>query len=168
MNTNDLRFIKTEKILKEAYLTLKSKRQPFTLTQLCQEALINKTTFYKHYESLEEFEQKTQKEIMRNIYLECEHIDDSFKNTELFIKEIQKHTQDHKELMDTIFYPDINRCISISEEVLLELQLKDSYTLEEELKIRFCVLGSSYILIKDNSEETYQIINKLLKKVMEA
>lgn len=85
MNTNDLRFIKTEKILKEAYLTLKTKQKPFTLAQLCQEALINKTTFYKHYESLEDFEYKTRKEILRNICLENKYIYDAFSNTEMFV-----------------------------------------------------------------------------------
>ncbi len=166
MNTNDLRFIKTEKFLKDAFISLKMKKQPFTLTQLCQEAMINKTTFYKHYETLEEFEYKTCKEIIKKLYLECEHIHDAFSNTEMFVIDLRNKVSENIQLIDALFYQDPYKNIVLSEDILLELYLKDSYSLENELKIRFAIAGSSKIMMSNPSSDTSKIIIDLLKKVM--
>lgn len=167
MNTNDLRYIKTEKILREAFLTLRKKKKPFTLTQLCKEAMINKTTFYKHYESLETFDYEVSKQIMRELYSEMEHVNDAFTNTELFVESLTNKIVENQELYDVLFYDDYSKGYRICEEIHLEIYLKDSYSLEKEIKIRFAVAGSSQLLTNSTSKEAKQIIIDLLKKVME-
>lgn len=167
MNTNDLRFIKTEKNLADTYLRLRAKRKPFSLAELCKEAMINKTTFYKHYESLEKFDYEMCKRIMRELYYSTEHINEAFTNTELFVDSISNKMSENKELYDLLFYDDFNKGIRIIEEIHLEIYLKDTYSLEKEIKIRFALAGSAQLLTSNTSKEAKQIIIGLLKKVME-
>ena len=46
MRKNDLRYIKTEKIIKDTYLNLKKKyHSEIKVSELCKVAMINKSTF---------------------------------------------------------------------------------------------------------------------------
>lgn len=47
----DLRMVKTRKQIKEAFLTLRTKLMPekIKVKDICEVAMINKTTFYNHY-----------------------------------------------------------------------------------------------------------------------
>ncbi len=53
MNSNDLRFIKTEENLKKALLSLMEKQQieEISIKALCMEAKCSRNAFYQHYES---------------------------------------------------------------------------------------------------------------------
>ncbi|MDN5809217.1 MAG: TetR/AcrR family transcriptional regulator, partial [Staphylococcus equorum] len=51
MNEKDLRVIKTKRALSKSFYDLLEK-QPFstiTVNQICNEALVHRTTFYKHF-----------------------------------------------------------------------------------------------------------------------
>ncbi|MCX2455088.1 TetR/AcrR family transcriptional regulator [Lacticaseibacillus nasuensis] len=55
MNKNDLRYVKTEANLKQAFLALLATEDcsGITVSQLCQQAQCARNTFYQHYDSLE-------------------------------------------------------------------------------------------------------------------
>lgn len=55
MNINDKRYIKNEKIIRETFMNIlnKKKYSEITLTELCENSLISKTTFYAHYENID-------------------------------------------------------------------------------------------------------------------
>ncbi|MBO4579352.1 MAG: TetR/AcrR family transcriptional regulator [Clostridiales bacterium] len=53
----DIRTVKTNRDLKNAYLELSAQMLPskITVAELSKAALVNKTTFYRHYKDIEEF-----------------------------------------------------------------------------------------------------------------
>ena len=54
MNKNDLRFQKTELAIRNAYISLKKQnKSAVKVVDLCDAAMINKTTFYAHYETID-------------------------------------------------------------------------------------------------------------------
>ena len=54
VNKNDLRYIKTERLIVHTYVDLRlHDPSPVKVSDLCREALINKTTFYSHYDTME-------------------------------------------------------------------------------------------------------------------
>ncbi|WP_242874747.1 MULTISPECIES: TetR/AcrR family transcriptional regulator [Clostridium] len=57
MNKNDLRVIRTYKSLTEAFLQLMSEKhfENITINELCERAMIRRTTFYKHFADKYEF-----------------------------------------------------------------------------------------------------------------
>ena len=54
----DKRIYKTQKAVFQAYLSLLSKREKFTIKDICDAAGINKSTFYRNYKDIEDFQSK--------------------------------------------------------------------------------------------------------------
>ena len=54
----DKRIYKTQKAVFQAYLALLSKQEKFTIKDICEVAGINKSTFYRNYKDLEDFQAK--------------------------------------------------------------------------------------------------------------
>ena len=52
----DLRIVKTKKAIINAFLSLRAKRplEKITVKELCEMAIINKSTFYSHYADIYE------------------------------------------------------------------------------------------------------------------
>ena len=50
----DLRILKTKKAIRQAFFTIRAKTplEKVKVVELCNEAMINKTTFYKYYEDV--------------------------------------------------------------------------------------------------------------------
>lgn len=168
MNTHDLRYIKTEKILRDAFCRLNSQRKKYTLAQLCQEALINKTTFYKHYETLEDFEYKIRKEYLKNLLLQCEHLYDAFTDTRNYVLDLQNILANNIQTVEIMFNGNPNQISQILEEISLEIYSDKISTKEERLKLIFASRGSSSILIQDFDPSTNEYIIHLLSTVMKA
>ena len=61
----DIRTVKTNRDLKNAYLELSSFMLPsnITVAELCKAALINKTTFYRHYKDIFEYADIIEQEV---------------------------------------------------------------------------------------------------------
>lgn len=51
MNHSDLRVIKTKRALSQSLFTLLDKKEfsGITVNQICEDALVHRTTFYKHF-----------------------------------------------------------------------------------------------------------------------
>lgn len=168
MNTQDLRYIKTEKILRDAFCRLNAKRKKYTLVQLCQEALINKTTFYKHYETLEDFEYKIRKEYLKDLLFQCDHIYDAFTDTRNYVLDMQHILADNIQTVEIMFNGNPNHISQIIEEITLEIYSDRISTKEERLKLIFASRGASSILIQDFDSTTNEYIIHLLTTVMNA
>ncbi|WP_050637472.1 TetR/AcrR family transcriptional regulator [Candidatus Stoquefichus sp. SB1] len=84
MNKNDLRFIKTEKIIKQTFLDLINEKdyQKVTISEICKNALISRNTFYIHYQTIDD--------LINSIY---QDIEADFQNTPPDINDIRKCTQ---------------------------------------------------------------------------
>lgn len=56
MNKNDLRYIKTEKNIKQAFIKVIHQVgfKNTSITKICEEALISRNTFYLHFETIDE------------------------------------------------------------------------------------------------------------------
>lgn len=86
----DLRYIKTEKIIHDAFYQLLREKniQKITVRDISERAMINKTTFYSHYPSLDDFyralEQKTIAYVLDQI-TECTML---FENPEKFVEQL--------------------------------------------------------------------------------
>ena len=76
MNKNDLRFQKTELVIKKTYWDLKKHGSTVVkVKDLCDTAMINKTTFYAHYETIEHLHKAVCKEFASSILAENPYID---------------------------------------------------------------------------------------------
>lgn len=166
-NKNDLRFIKTEKLIENTYLSLRKKfRRPIKVSELCEMALINKTTFYTHYETMEALHAHVcQKEVGR-IVENCPNIDAAFSDTGLFVKSFVSAIQNSTSLMDVLFYNDAVGQINAIETALLNHYLQQSVSPQQEMKMIFAIGGAAKLLIPKQSEERIQMTIELIEKVI--
>ena len=70
----DKRIYKTQKAVFQAYLELLSKHEKFTIKDLCDTAGINKSTFYRNYKDIDDFQDKLIDKITDELLSKFENI----------------------------------------------------------------------------------------------
>jgi len=89
----DLRIIKTKKSLYEALANLMEEKQfeNIKVSEICNVALVNRTTFYSHFNDKYELLDSMMKEMKDTIILKLrEEIDDNASNKEFFLNAVDK------------------------------------------------------------------------------
>ena len=166
-NKTDLRFIKTERLIEDTYLNLRKKfHRPIKVCELCETALINKTTFYAHYETMEALHAHVCEKEVGLIVENCPNIDAAFSDTGSFVKSLVSAIQNSSSIMEALFYNDTIAQINAIEAVLLKHYLKHSVSPQHEMKIIFAIGGAARLLISEQSEERIQMTIQLIDKVI--
>ncbi len=166
-NRKDLRFVKTEKLIEETYLNLRMKfHRPVKVRELCEAALINKTTFYTHYETMETLHAHICEKEVGRIVENCPDIDTAFTDTGRFVRSLVLAIQKCSPIMDALFYNDTAGQINAVEAVLLKHYSGHSSSPQQEMKMIFAIGGAAKLLISEQSDERIQMTIQLVKKVI--
>ncbi len=167
-NKNDLRFIKTEKLIRETYLDLKKKQTaPVKVTELCSAALINKTTFYAHYETIERLNNSICKETVKNLLDRCELADQAFENMEDFVNALVGAIFAEEETLHALYGDNTSGMLKDFEDELLKLYLQEEEDPDRRNKITFCIGGASRLLFMSRDPERIQTVVQLMQKVFD-
>lgn len=166
-NTQDLRFIKTEKLIEDSYLQLRQKNHgAVKVSELCKEALINKTTFYSHYETIDTLHDHICRKEVKRILDGCPNADAAFSDTTVFVKSLVNTIQENLSLLRILFGEETTKQINYIEMDLLERYLKDVHSAETEMKITFAIGGAARLLIAGQGEDRVQMTIQLIKRVI--
>lgn len=87
----DLRIRKTEAAIKNAFIELRAGKplEKITVKELCALALINKSTFYTHYEDIYALSEAIEQETVASIISSIEHLRDyTPENFDVFTREL--------------------------------------------------------------------------------
>lgn len=87
----DLRIKKTEKAIKSAFIELRVQKplEKITVKELCELALINKSTFYSHYEDIYALSEAMEQETVESIIRSISHLEDyTPENFDVFTREL--------------------------------------------------------------------------------
>ena len=90
-NKSDLRIRKTEQAIKNAFIELRAKKplEKITVKELCELALINKSTFYSHYEDIYALSEAMEQETVESIIGSIDHLKDyTTDNSDAFTREL--------------------------------------------------------------------------------
>ena len=166
-NKTDLRFIKTEKLIEDAYLSLRRRfRRPIKVSELCELAMINKTTFYAHYETMEALHAHIcEKEVERAVE-GCPNVDAAFSDTGLFVRSFVSAIQSCSTVLDALFYQDAAGQIIAVETALLKRYVGHSVSPQQEMKMIFAIGGAANLLFSEQSEERIRMTIELADKVI--
>ncbi|MBN1535983.1 MAG: hypothetical protein JW908_04575 [Anaerolineales bacterium] len=152
----DLRIVKTKKNIKEAFIKLRANNtlEKIRVTELCQIALINKTTFYKHYQDIYALADEVEDETILSIMNSFEHMDSLFNKPDSFVKGLYYAFKSHETWILTIFSGRINVLID-----KVEKQLKMQYPAgnrfpEKDIVLSFLFRGASQVLMESKYDET--------------
>ena len=166
----DLRIVKTRKSIREAFLELRSQNalEKIKVTRLCDLALVNKTTFYKHYQDIytlsEEIENKTILSIMDNF----EHINSLFSDPEAFMKGLYYAFKSHEGLILILFSGRMDILIDKVERHLIFQYPWIRGMPEKEIALTFLLWGASHVLMESRYDETVLLdtLTEAAKKII--
>lgn len=144
MNKNDLRYIKTEKIIKESFIKCVNKTgfEKVTVSMICEDGLISRNAFYLHftdkYDLLErlfdEFRASLLKSFNRNI-VEYVKEKDVLSSTAQYLDAVEENERDFLFLMKC----SRERMENIISEIIIEMPISkivpEFFKRKEEIKI---------------------------------
>lgn len=86
----DLRTLKTERAIKNAFIELRSKKnlEKITVKELCELACVNKSTFYAHYEDIYALSDTMEEEVVASITGSISHPEYIMENPAEFTREL--------------------------------------------------------------------------------
>lgn len=173
----DIRIAKTQNSIVNAFLELRSKKaiEKITIKELCEKAMINKSTFYSHFSDIYALSEYLEVQITNEILNEIKHPELLFLEPEEFNKQLIYAYLSHESLIQTLF----SGSRSHSFLVCLENGLKETiFTLRPDYKdnvvanvvLTYGVYGGFYAFQKRRSFNDNSIIDvvvSLNKKIAE-
>ena len=101
----DLREIKTERSIKEAFLTLRAKKplERITVKELAEQAQISKATFYLHYRDIYDLSAKMQGEVVREALESTDYPRLFLTEPIVFMKKLFQSCYTHKQVITILF-----------------------------------------------------------------
>ncbi|WP_156093516.1 hypothetical protein [Lactiplantibacillus fabifermentans] len=92
--SQDLRVLKTKQGIKEAFLALRESRSvnKISIKRLCEDALINKSTFYTYYTDIYDLESQLKAVAIDDVFERLSYKDYLFTNPALFIEHLPNQT----------------------------------------------------------------------------
>lgn len=155
----DLRVIKTKNNIKEAFLKIRAKNdlKKIKVTDLCKMALINKTTFYKHYQDIYALSEEIEDDIISECVKELKEPNYLNNNPYEGIIGLFDAFSSRKEQIMIMFSDRLNVLIDKAEKILKMYWLPENYTSEEYLKLSFFIGGGARVMLNSEFEEAEQL-----------
>lgn len=152
----DLRIVKTRKNIREAFLELRSKNalEKIKVKELCELALINKTTFYKHYQDVFALSEEIENETIMSIINSFEHMNSLFIDPDGFIKGLYYAFKSHERIIMILFSGRMNVLIEKAERQLMIHYPSFTGMPEKEIMLSFLLWGASHVLMESKFDET--------------
>lgn len=101
----DIRVIKSKKSIFDAFVNLRSKKElrKITVKELCEKALINKSTFYTYYEDMFDLSDKIESEVVDGIVSTISNPQMMIDEPVNFYRSLLGAVSENKKLIDTVF-----------------------------------------------------------------
>lgn len=164
----DLRVRKTENSIREAFLRLRAKKplDRITVKELCEKAIINKTTFYLHYQSIYELSEVIENELIEGCFAKI--CDEDIGNPEKMVLEFYRAFSERSELFRILFSDNrIEYPAKKANEFMTERIFRKYPYLREnaEFNIRFTAImyGCFFAYLENRDRDVATVIRHLSK-----
>lgn len=154
----DLRIQKTLREIRNAFLSLAAEKpmERITVKELCDRALINKATFYSHYDNMDSLIEQFEDEFVRELTGDIEYADLFFTNPEQFISKL---LHQFREMPEGVILLSSSRYLTLIS-MLLESLRRSIYKARPEIKsapgidmaLTYIVMGFTGVITSHNKE----------------
>ena len=154
----DLRIQKTLREIRKAFLSLAAEKplERITVKELCDRALINKATFYAHYENMDSLIEQMEDEFVQELTRDIDYADLFFSDPEQFIATLLHRFWEMPEGAVLLSSPRYLSLISM----LLEALRRSIYKARPEIKsipgidmaLTYAVMGFTGVITMHNRE----------------
>ena len=167
MNKNDLRFQKTEILIKSTYFELKKHGSTIVkVKDLCNTAMINKTTFYAHYETIDHLHKAICRDFVTEILNQNQFINRIQSDTRSFVYSILGDFVKKMPTIEKLYGKDMHILVNDVETVLMESFVPNSVNEDFVLSVRFCIGGAFRLLALEKDpvriQKTVEFIERIL------
>ncbi len=102
----DIRIKKTKNSIINAFLELRAQKsiEKITVKELCEKAMVNKSTFYSHFSDLYALSEYLEIQLTNEILEEIEHPETLFSQPEEFNKQLIYAFLSHERLIQTLLF----------------------------------------------------------------
>lgn len=160
----DLRYVKTEMAIRSAYKALKSGPGSVKVNELCETALINKSTFYSHYETMDMLHDSICDEQTREILAECSEFPNMLTNIKPFIYQLAGVSQTYATVIRQLFNGTWDYVDHL--ENILSEQYPNPLSKKDKARLSFAIGGAVRTATEAFDDETRDAIAILLEQVM--
>ena len=165
----DLRIVKTRRQIKKAFLKLRTKFMPenIKVKDICEEAQINKTTFYKHYADSLDLSNEIDEEVVEKLMASFPKRDKLFESSRDYVGALLATLDGSSDTLRKVFRGKSDVLCSKLEEKLHSLFKDKAKNEEDSIKISFAVGGFVRIvndyLFGDTVKDMEKIIDYTVK-----
>ena len=143
-----LRVVKTKRAIKQAFLKLRATTpmERIRIADICKNAVINKTTFYKHYRDIFKLAAELETEAVDQVMASFPAREAIFRDPMFFLTELPKALNANREVLYPLFHDNFDMLFLLLERKLKDLYSPENRTDEEEILLTFAVGGTLHTL----------------------
>lgn len=144
----DLRIVKTKKVIKDTFLEMRKTipLEKIRVRDICNRALINKSTFYCHYADAFALSDELEDDAVAAFLEKFSAKDCLFDNPERFLSEIPKAFDENMELLMPLFRERLDIAFLKLKAKLKEYYTPDIMTQEDDIRLTFIIGGTLHTL----------------------
>lgn len=163
----DLRIVKTRKAIREAFLQLRMKTplERIKVKDLCDLALINKTTFYKHHMDIYALNEELEKEAMEKLMSSFEARDALFSDPESFLLGLPIAIDECQDLLEPLFSGRKDVFFGKLEQTIKDRYLSHAKSESEVINTIF-LIGGLLRTVQELRLEKKQDIERLVEQLI--
>lgn len=164
----DIRTEKTKRSIYNAFICIRSKKslEKLTVKELCEEAQINKSTFYVYYKDVYDLSDKIESEIVSSVINNLGSAEDIFDDPGEFTRNLFVAYASQSSLIKTVFsgtrserLPD--RIEAALKEMIFSSRPEFKDSKEKNLFITFSVYGGYYTYIKNQNYSLNEVVDSI-------
>lgn len=164
----DLRAQRTQKCITDAFLDLRKEKEieKITIAELSAKAMINKTTFYKHYRDIFDLSEQLEDQIIEKAVDEAPHLELFLTDPKKYLFEIYGSFMHYNDTCNILFSGSRKAYMCLKIENTLKKRLKETFqemfrTREQNLLLSVLVQGlfnSAELYISEDPEFTVNVL----------
>lgn len=160
----DLRVIKTKNNIRDAFLELRKKHtlDEIKVNVLCEKAMVNKTTFYNHYQDIYDLSEELETEVLDNFLNNFQDIDMMLTDSHRFISGMHAVLETENDMLRIVFRDKMDELID-----RIEQKIRNYYAKEDQMLISFLIGGSIHLLMKskNKNEDVEKFLMEVIAKI---
>ncbi|MBR5805166.1 MAG: hypothetical protein IKY30_00170 [Oscillospiraceae bacterium] len=144
----DLRVRKTKKAIKEAFLYLRNNNalEKIKVKDICEISMINKTTFYKHYEDVYALSNELEKQAISQVMDAFVTKNEIFNNPVLFLKGLPDALNTNREILYRLFHDNFDKLFVFLEKEIKQCYIVSEMTEQEYILLTFAIGGALHTM----------------------
>ena len=161
----DLRVLKTKKNIRAAFLELRKKYSldEIKVNTLCEKAMVNKTTFYNHYQDIFALSEELEAEVLDSFFDNFKDIDMMLTDANRFISGMHAALEAENDMLRILFMDKLDELVA-----RIEKHIRKYYAKEDQMLISFLIGGSIHLMMKtkNKNEEVEQFLVGVIQKIV--